>query len=203
MATLSNPLSNRANLANPGDRSSLALRFDEAVRELGGRLRHHAARILRGRNDVEDVVQTALISAWRNLDGFQGRSALSTWLFAIVGNAARKQRGRTGARLDLEIAMAFGEDEANGLAEPEDDSIPPEMRAERQEMRNRIAVALRGLPELDRRVIELRDVKGLDTAETASRLGVREATLRVRLHRAHAKLRAAVERIHGEVFSRS
>jgi RNA polymerase sigma-70 factor (ECF subfamily) len=62
--------------------------FTELVRRESGKLRAVARRILRSDEDADDAVQDALLSAFQNLDGFEGGARLSTWLHRITVNAA-------------------------------------------------------------------------------------------------------------------
>src|SRR5262249_41019518 len=62
--------------------------FDVMVRTFGGRLLAVARRICRNDEDARDVVQSAYLSAFRSLDGFEGACQLSTWLHRIVVNMA-------------------------------------------------------------------------------------------------------------------
>src|SRR5260370_37740058 len=56
------------------------------VRKYGGRMLAVARRFLRNEEDSADAVQDAFLSAFRSLHGFEGRSALGTWLHRIVVN---------------------------------------------------------------------------------------------------------------------
>ena len=68
----------------------------------------------------------------------------------------------------------------------------PEDRASDADLARRTARALAELPEDAREIVVLRDVQGLSTKETAELLGLTEGTVKVRLHRAHARLRELV-----------
>src|SRR5688572_25308024 len=62
--------------------------YEQMVHAFGGRMLAVALRILRNEEDARDAVQTAYLSAFRSLKGFEGGCRLSTWLHRIVVNAA-------------------------------------------------------------------------------------------------------------------
>jgi RNA polymerase sigma-70 factor (ECF subfamily) len=72
------------------------------------------------------------------------------------------------------------------------ESTSPLEAAETADLLARSEVALAALPEDARAVVVLRDIEGLSTKEVADLLGVSENVVKVRLHRAHARLRAAL-----------
>src|SRR5207302_151618 len=97
------------------------------------------------------------------------------------------QRGEAGA-LDALIRATYADVYAlcrRMLAEPDDLAVTADLAA-------RSEAALATLPEDARAVVVLRDIEGLSTKEVAELLGVTENVVKVRLHRAHARLRALV-----------
>lgn len=158
-----------------------------------------AMDIVRQREDAEDVVQTAFLSALEHLNAFRGDSTFGTWIARIATNTAlkvlRKRRG-------LPIAAApASEAEEGEIAHPEfvaDWALEPGALAERSEARALIESALVDLPEKHRLVFVLRDVAGLSVAETARELGISEANVKVRLLRARLALRERLTRAFGD-----
>lgn len=169
--------------------------FAELVRRESGKLLAVARRILRSDEDAEDAVQDALLSAFQNLDGFEGGARLSTWLHRITVNAAlMRLRSRRRRREDAieELLPAFAEDghhlgpvtTLHGVAEEQ--ILSAELAAI-------VRRAIDELPESHRLVLVLRDVEGLDTAETARALGIGPDAAKMRLHRARQALRTLLE----------
>jgi RNA polymerase sigma-70 factor, ECF subfamily len=120
--------------------------------------RRVALRFLGNIADAEDAVQDAFLSAFTHLDQFGGQAKMSTWLTAIVSNAARmKLRQR---RPQTQISL----DEAHGgqnlpLAEMVPDQQPnPEELCCRRELAGRLADATTQLPPTLRRTFQLRDL---------------------------------------------
>ena len=176
-------------------RSGQAGAFEDLVRRHGGRLLAAIRRLLAHEEDARDALQDAFLSAFRALDQFDGRSQLSTWLHRIAVNAAlQKLRARTrkSSRTIDGLLPAFLEDghqahPARAWQETADQAW------EREEMREIVRRAIDELPDSYRTVIVLRDLEGLDTEETASRLGIPAGAVKTRLHRARQALRALLD----------
>ena len=69
-------------------RAGEAVAFEQLVRQFGGRLLAASKRLLSNHEDALDAVQDALLSAFKSIESFDGRSRLSTWLHRIAVNAA-------------------------------------------------------------------------------------------------------------------
>jgi len=164
------------------------------------RVHRLAYGILRNEADTEEVVQDVFLSLFRNIEGFEGRSALGTWIYRITVNAALIKR--RGKRVELEVFLedhlpTFREDghregdRAMLLADwsetPEDELLSNETR---RAVRNMIAA----LPEHYRIVLVLRDMEGLSNEETAEILEDSVSSVKSRLHRARMALREQVTR---------
>jgi RNA polymerase sigma-70 factor (ECF subfamily) len=146
-----------------------------------------AFRYLGNAQDAEDAVQDAVLSAYKHLGQFRGQARMSTWLTAIVINAARmKLRRRRGVWLSLE--QPHGED---GLTFSE---LIPDPRPDPEEIcftsaaHDRLLEVASQLSPTLRRTFQLRDIDGLTTKETARLLGVPEGTVKAQVARARGKL---------------
>ncbi|HWP64356.1 MAG TPA: sigma-70 family RNA polymerase sigma factor [Candidatus Limnocylindria bacterium] len=170
--------------------------FEAMVHAHGGRMLATARRMLPGEDDARDVVQEALLSAFRSIGSFEGTARLSTWLHRIVVNAAlMKLRGRRRRREESidDLLPRFAED--GHFAEP---VAPWELESEtllaRRETRAAVRRAIARLPEPYRTVLVLRDIEELDTEETAVALRLRPNAVKTRLHRARQALRTLLAR---------
>jgi RNA polymerase sigma-70 factor (ECF subfamily) len=169
--------------------------FAERTRELDNAVSRNlpmfykrAFRFLGNRADAEDAVQDALLSACKHLGQFRGQAQLSTWLTAIVTNAARMhlRRRHRGSYLSLEEHK--GEDGLT-LSEKLPDLKPgPEEVCSASEVRDRVLDGISQLSPTLRRAFQLRDIDGLTTKEAALVLRVPQGTLKAQLARARAKL---------------
>jgi len=139
-------------------------------------------RMCKNVQDAEDVLQDTLINVAQHLDQFEGRSSLTSWVFALTRSAcARKRRG-------LKNQPTVSDDR---LAESQDPAPSPEARAADQQLASVLSVALDPLSEEHRDVILLRDVEGLSAPEAAAAIGISVDALKSRLHRAREALREA------------
>ncbi len=145
-------------------------------------------RVLRHREDTEDVVQEVFVTAHRALPGFRGDAKLSTWLHRIavtralnhVDKAEEKLR-RASDPIDLE---AVDGPRAIGT---------PLGALEAKELMRRLADCLANLPVAWRAVLALRDAEENTYEHIAETLHIELGTVRSRLARARASLKACVE----------
>jgi len=147
-----------------------------------------ALRVLGNAEDAEDALQDGLLSAYRNLRRFEGRSQFSTWLTRIVINAALMRRRSAKARPAISLDETPREDELPAAERFADDGPNPEQVFESTELREMINENLDELSPLLRTAFVLREVQGFSTGEAAKKLGVTENTLKARLWRARHQL---------------
>ena len=146
-----------------------------------------ALRYLGNVPDAEDAVQDALLSAYKHLAQFRGQAQISTWLTAIVTNAALMQLRR---RRDIHMSIDQQHEEKGlALSERLPDSKPsPEEACFASEAHDRLLKGVNQLSPKLRRTFQLRDIDGLTTKETARVLGVPAGTVKAQVARARAKL---------------
>src|SRR6202162_946288 len=147
-----------------------------------------ALRVLGNAEDAEDALQDGLLSAYRNLKRFEGRSQFSTWLTRIVINAALMRPRSAKARPAVSLDETPREDELPASERFADDGPNPEQVFVSTELREMISEHLDELSPLLRTGFVLRDVQGYSTGEAAKKLGVTENTLKARLWRARHQL---------------
>ncbi len=159
--------------------------FEIVMRRYNQRLYRIIRSILGTDADVEDVLQEAYIKAYGHLDQFEGRSSFATWLTKIAIYEAMS-RARRGRRFQpLEVAMG---DDGDRVVEFRSTLPDPEQDAARHEMRRLIDEAVDGLPESFREVFVMREIEQMSQAETAECLGIKEETVKTRLHRARSQI---------------
>lgn len=162
--------------------------MDALIRATYGDVYALARRLLGDPSDAADVTQEVYVRVVRSVLGFRGESSFGTWLHRVTVNAcltALKARGDVRARGQSAGAAEMDVE----LVDPAPD---PESRAETADLAARTAAALVQLPADAREVVLLRDVQGLSTKEAAQVLGISEGAVKVRLHRAHVRLRELV-----------
>ncbi|MGA2112926.1 MAG: sigma-70 family RNA polymerase sigma factor [Anaerolineales bacterium] len=156
-----------------------------------------ALRILKDPQEAEDTVQETFLNAFRNIDTFQGRSSIGTWLFRIAYNTALMRLRKT----HRETVSVEGSDSGDGEGEPLelfDFSNLPEEEVLNREVQDQIQAAIQDAPSNLRTVFALREVEGLSTAETAEVLGLSEEAVKTRLHRGRLWLRQRLSRYFAE-----
>jgi RNA polymerase sigma-70 factor, ECF subfamily len=145
--------------------------------------------LLKNEADAEDVAQETVIKVYQNLDKFRGDSQFRTWVLSIARNEGLGRLRKISSR--REDSLDAGTDEQTGDYTPAIltswSEIPAEA-LEQKELGNILRNAIEGLPEIYRNVVVLRDIEELDIRESAAVLGISEASVKVRLHRARALL---------------
>jgi len=157
---------------------------------------------------AEEVVQDAWLGVLRGIDGFQGRSSLRTWIFRILVNTAKTRGVREGR--SAPFASLAGDDleapswDPAAFIDPGGSSVGawstlpvdwrgiPEDRLLAGETFAVIRGVLDSLPPLQSEVLRLRDALGWSSDEVRNALDLSETNQRVLLHRARARVRAAL-----------
>jgi len=167
-----------------GDQQAVEMLFRRYQRPLF----QTALRVLGNAEDAEDALQDGLLSAYRNLKRFEGRSQFSTWLTRIVINAALMRRRSAKARPAVSLDEPPREEELPAAERFADDGPTPEQVFANTEIREMISENLDQLSPLLRTAFILREMQGFSTGEAAKKLGVTENTLKARLWRARHQL---------------
>jgi RNA polymerase sigma factor (sigma-70 family) len=149
---------------------------------------------------AEDITQTVFIAAYRSICSFHG-SSFRAWVMRMVHNACidELRRRKRHAWLTLEAQNENGEEmeTARWLVDP---GLDPEEAIVQAEAWEHLQACVRGLPEAMREVAALIDIEGFDYSEVATTLGVPLGTVKSRIGRARAQLRAALREEYGARF---
>jgi RNA polymerase sigma-70 factor (ECF subfamily) len=169
--------------------------FEPLMRRHNQRLFRVARAILKDDADAEDALQDAYIDVYRHAGGFRGDALVSTWLTRIVVNTALMRMRRQRAR---PVIVPFAPMAADGAAGDDSTMHDPAETADgqvlRAEIRRMLERRIDELPVTFRAVFIMRDVEDMTGQEVADALSLPVATVRTRLFRARALLRAALER---------
>jgi RNA polymerase sigma-70 factor (ECF subfamily) len=166
--------------------------FEAIVRAHQDRVYSFCARMLSDREDALDAAQEVFLSAWRNLSGFRGDAALSTWLLRIAANAClnRIRRRKSLSEREAPWPESSGEAGEGIMFQPAGgDADRPDRLAEASEMREILTDALSHLDEGSRWMVLLSDVEGFSYEEIATLAEVPVGTVKSRLHRARMAMR--------------
>jgi len=154
---------------------------------------------------AEEVVQETWLAVVAQIDRFEGRSSLRTWIASILVNRAKTRGARDKRSVpfsslgtdDAEVVEAHRFSQGGIWKDPPAkwDSAP-ESLALRKEARQAIERELETLPPAQRAVVVLRDLEEWSSEEVCNVLEISETNQRVLLHRGRMRLRAALERYH-------
>ena len=169
-------LSTLVDAARLGDEEA----FGALLRSVGDTCLAIAYRILRDTDLAEDAVQTAFITAWRQLPALRDSDRFEPWLHrtlvrASYAEARRSRRWSTNVRY-LEVGGASAHDDVLTVND-----------------RDELERGFRKLPPEQRAVLVFHDYLGLTVPEIADRLDIPLGTVKSRLHYATAALRSALE----------
>lgn len=177
--------------AKKGDKEA----FSELVTIYSERIYNLALRILRNREDAEDVLQETFLTVLQKLNTFDGRSNFFTWIYRIATNASlmklRKKRlvfaelpenPDLGPRHDERIMVDWSQD--------------PSFYIQNEEIKKIIDTAINQLSEIYRTVFILRDIEQLSIKETSKILNISEENVKIRLKRARMFLRDKISQYY-------
>ena len=166
--------------------------FDELCRRHSSRLFRTLQRITRNKEDAEDSLQDAMLSAFIHLKDFDGRSSFSTWLTRIAINCGlmslRKSRRVKEISIDGDCEFAFDAIPARVT----DQNLNPETLLQKSERTERVRIAVGKLRPPLRKVVEMNGMKEYSLRETAVLLGISIAAAKARLFRSRYLLRRSL-----------
>lgn len=166
--------------------------FDDVAERMAPQLYRIAVSLCRNPDEAQDLMQDTLLQAHRKWDQFEGRSDPGTWLYTIAARLCRRRhRRRAGQPTTIESLDEL-------LPQPDDPVVDlsalsalsdPARAFDREEIRRAVSSAIAALPPAFRLPLVLVDIAELRLSEVATILGVKEATVKTRVHRARLKLR--------------
>jgi len=159
---------------------------------------YYVASAIVGDSIADEVVQEAWVAIIRALPKFEGRSSLKTWILRIVSNGA-KTRLRKESRMvsmgdanDMEISGVTADRfKSNGTWQTPPNAWQaetPESLLASEQLKGKMEQAVDQLPEMQKTVLILREIEGLEMEEICKILDISESNSRVLLHRARTRL---------------
>lgn len=179
-------------------RAGDSLAFGELIRAHVPSVRRFAYAFARRWSDADDLAQEALLKAFRSIGGFEGRSSLGTWLYGVTRSVCLDHyRGKLAHARAAEDPL---DDQAEAAqASPHEG---PENLLQAKHETERLWRALKALPAEFRVPVVLFEIEGLAYEEIAKIEGVPIGTIRSRLSRARAQLKAALASNEAPLASR-
>lgn len=179
--------------AKQGDKKA----FAKLVSDYSERIYNLALRILRNREDAEDVLQETFLTVLQKLNTFDGRSNFFTWIYRIATNASlmklRKKKlvfteltdnPEMGQRFEDQVFVDWSQD--------------PSMNIQNREIKKIIDQAINELSDIYRTVFILRDIEQLSIRDTSKILNITEENVKIRLRRARLFLRDRISQYYEE-----
>jgi RNA polymerase sigma-70 factor (ECF subfamily) len=173
-------------------KSGDAVAFFELSRRHSNKILWRAYRIVKNRQDAEDVLQESFMRAFLHLKDFEGRASFSSWLTRIAINTAlmsvRKKRGHIETPID-----GTTDDHGSGYRwEPKDSADSPESCCLRREREELLEEAVRHLPSTLREIAQMKLIDGYSGEEVSQTLGISVPAAKARLARAKVALRISL-----------
>lgn len=156
----------------------------------------YMARLV-GEDEAEDLTQEVFIKAGQALPGFRGESSLSTWLYRIATHSAYDRLRSASYRRTVPNSRCndFTVEDVDGSPGEtciEEKTPPVEQQLVKKEMSQCILGQVKRLPESYQIVLLLSDMEELSNKEISRILGITLETVKIRLHRARARLREEI-----------
>jgi RNA polymerase sigma-70 factor (ECF subfamily) len=175
--------------AKDGDHQAYA----ELCRRHSKQILRRVLRITHNIADAEDTLQETLLKAYIHIEGFEGRSAFSSWLTRIAVNSAlmllRKKRSQPVTSFESGLAA-----DDFKLPEPAETSRNPEESCIQNALESELAQAIRYMPPSLRVVIQIRYREDASVAQIAKILGISESAVKSRLFRAKSRIRRHLDK---------
>jgi RNA polymerase sigma-70 factor (ECF subfamily) len=170
--------------AKQGDHTA----FSELVDEYSERIYNLGLRILRKKEDAEDILQETFLTVIQKIDTFDGRSSFFTWIYRIATNAAlMKLRKKKPQYVDLPENPDFQESiESKVFIDWSQDAS---LNVQNAEVKKVLNSAINELSEIYKTVFILRDIEQISIKETGKILNITEENVKIRLRRARQFLR--------------
>ena len=147
---------------------------------------------LKSHEDAQDVSQEIFIKAYKALSSFRSDSEFSTWLYRICKNTVYDHLRKLSKAKTVPLSELSDVDEGEREFEIADtsDAYNPEKTAITNETTKIVHAAINSLSEEHRTVIVLRDIEGLSYTQISDIMSLEEGTVKSRLSRARAALKA-------------
>ena len=167
-----------------GDKSA----FEELVKRHQDLVFSLSFKLTGNKELANDVAQESFIRAWKAIEKFRGDSTFGTWIYRITVNTAWTLRKKAKKHYSLNI-----EDTQEPVVI--DEKKDPELVAINSDLSVVLRKALNQIPLEQRIIVELKNIEGRSHKEIADYLDISVTAAKVRLHRAHQKLRNILEEI--------
>ena len=180
--------------------------FNELVLTYERRVYGLVFRMLGRRDEAEDLAQEVFVQVFKAIDQFRGESKLSTWIYRIAVNLCKNRtkynaRRHAGEQDDID-AMAERVPMTAARAATVGDVARPDELVEGMQLEDIVKRSIQRLEPEFREALILADVEDMPYEEISQIMNVPVGTVKSRIHRARAQLKALVEKALGEKVAR-
>ena len=155
--------------------------FKEHIWPLRDKMFRLAHRITLSQEEAEDVVQDTMERLWRERDNFSIINSIEAWTLRLVRNLSLDRLKRSGR---YTVALDAERDAAPAASIDQQMELEEKMRIVRE--------AMDRLPEIQRSIMQLRDIEGKTYTEIADILQISESQVKVYLHRGREKVKKSL-----------
>lgn len=172
--------------------------YEELISRYEAKVYNLAMRFTRNQEDAEEVLNDVFTTIYQKVEGFQGKSAFSSWLYRIIVNAAfmklrKRRQNNTIAIEDLSPGIR-----QNSIERDPNIGSRSDLLSMNRELRETLEAAINRLPDQYRAVFVLRDVDGLSNQEVGEILELSIPAVKSRLHRSRLMLRRKLQRYYDD-----
>lgn len=166
--------------------------FEELIKDYKKTAYNIALRVLKNKEDAEDISQEALIKVYRSIDKFNMQSSFRTWLYRIVVNTCLDfKRKKTIDTYSIDEPVKTNDNEIQ--RQIEDNTNNPDILFEKELNSKMVLEAVEMLDDDFKTIIVLRDLQGFSYHEISEILCCNPGTVKSRLNRARKKLKSSLE----------
>lgn len=166
--------------------------FEELIKDYKKTAYNIALRVLKNKEDAEDISQEALIKVYRSIDKFNMQSSFKTWLYRIVVNTCLDfKRKKTIDTYSIDEPVKTNDSEIQ--RQIEDNTNNPDILFEKELNSKMVLEAVEMLDDDFKAIIVLRDLQGFSYHEISEILCCNPGTVKSRLNRARKKLKSSLE----------
>ncbi len=172
--------------------------YEELVGRYEAKVYNLAMRFTRNQEDAEEVLQDVFTTIYQKLEGFQGKSAFSSWLYRIIVNAAFMKLRKRRQSNTVYIEDLSPQTKQITIEKDNTPGQRVDLLSMNRELRETLEGAINRLPDQYRAVFVLRDVDGLSNQEVGEILDLSIPAVKSRLHRSRLMLRKKLQRYYDD-----
>lgn len=162
--------------------------FEQLIRQYQRMAYNVAYRMMGNEEDAKDMTQEALVKVFKKLKSFRMDASFSTWLYRIVMNTCKDEM-RKKKMSTISIDQSIETEDSQVYFELEEKGLGPEEKLLQKETQNLVHSALQEIPEDNRMVLILRDIKNLTYDEISEVLNIPKGTVKSRINRGRLALK--------------